>query len=371
MLGLGGIRSAALLQLAERGAKVCGFDQHVVPHEYGSSHGTLRVIRKAYFEHPDYVPLLNRAYELWDAFDQRAGGGLFVKNGLILSGPPESASIRGLEACYAAHDLPHEELDAASANQQFAPYRTPEDHAVFYDPEGGYLRVENCVAHSLELAKAAGAEIHFGEQVETWESGGLMACVVTDQETYFADHLILAQGAWSELFLEEIGIKVSVTRKMQVWYGAEGLDGVTGDSFPCFAGETDYGFFYGFPPVGADGLKIAEHTGGRRLRTPEDLKRDIVPEDETDLLRFLGDYFPKLHPHRTRHSACLYTNTEDGDFIIDRHPEHESVVFAAGLSGHGYKFAPVIAEALTQLALDGETMLPIGFLGTQRFFAQD
>ena len=123
VLGLGAMGSAALFHLAERGVRVCGIDQHAVPHDLGSSHGTVRVIRKAYFEHPDYIPLLNRAYELWEELEERAQRRLFVKNGVIVTGSPDSETIQGLERCYGEHDLPHEKLDCGAARERFTPFQ--------------------------------------------------------------------------------------------------------------------------------------------------------------------------------------------------------------------------------------------------------
>ena len=366
VLGLGAMGSAALWNLAERGVRVCGIDQHTVPHDFGSSHGTVRVIRKAYFEHPDYIPLLDRAYELWEELDGRAQQRLFVKNGVIVTGSPESETIQGLERCYREHDLPHEKLESDAARQRFAPFHVPDGHTLFYDPLGGRLYAEESLRELLRRAEAAGAELRLEETALDWTAGASGVTVTTSKGRYAADRLVLTTGPWAGEFLSRQGIALTITRKMQVWYGAKGLEGELDETFPCFAIEMDYGIFYGFPPLGRDGMKVGEHSGGETVARPEDARRGITPEDERPLLRFLGEVLPALKPEVKRSSVCLYTNTEDGNFIIDHHPDHGNVVFAAGFSGHGFKFAPVIGEILADLALNGATDQPIGFLRMER-----
>lgn len=366
VLGLGAMGSAALCHLAERGLKVCGIDQHRVPHDLGSSHGTVRVIRKAYFEHADYVPLLDRAYQLWEDLDSGAERRLFVKNGLIITGDPTSETIRGLEQCYAEHDLPHEKLDTKTATERFRPFHAPEGHTFFFDPLGGYLYVEECLREHLRRARAAGAEIRMEEPRPEWKSETSSVQVDTANDRYAADRLVLTLGPWSPPFLTAHGIELEVCRKMQVWYGTRGLEDAIDETFPCFATELDYGMFYGFPPLNEDGIKVAEHSGGQAIARPEDAHREITPEDETPLRRFLQEVFPTFEPAVQRYSACLYTNTPDGNFIIDQHPDYDNVTFAAGLCGHGFKFASVIGEVLADLSVKGDTNLPIAFLRMDR-----
>lgn len=366
VIGLGAMGSAALWQLAERGIRVCGIDQHEVPHDFGSSHGTVRVIRKAYYEHPDYIPLLDRSYKLWEELDGRAQRRLFVKNGVIVTGKPDSEAILGLERCYGEHDLPHEKMPADEARKRFSPYCVPEDHTLFYDPLGGHVYAEESMRELLRRARAAGAQVHLQEVMLDWSADASGVTVSTSKGNYAADRLVMTLGPWAVEFLVKQGIELIVTRKIQVWYGASGLEGKLDERFPCFGSEMDYGMFYGFPPLGEEGMKIGEHTGGDVLDRPEDANRDITPEDERMLLRFLEEILPGFRPSLKRFSVCLYTNTRDGNFVIDRHPDHSSVTFAAGFSGHGFKFAPVIGEILADLSLDGATDQPIGFLRMDR-----
>ncbi len=366
VLGLGAMGSAALCHLAERGVRVCGIDRHTVPHDFGSSHGTVRVIRKAYFEHPDYIPLLDRAYELWEGLEERAQRRLFVQNGVIVTGKPDSETIVGLERCYAEHDLPHEKLEVEAARERFRPFHVPDAHTLFYDPLGGHLYAEESVLELLRRAEAAGADVRLEEAALDWTADASGVTLATSKDRYAADRLVLTTGPWAGEFLSRHGIELTILRKMQVWFGARGFEGELDETFPCFATEMDYGIFYGFPPLGRDGMKVGEHTGGETVARPEDAQRDMIPEDEPPLLRFLGEVLPSLKPEVKRSSVCLYTNTEDGNFIIDHHPEHSNVVFAAGFSGHGFKFAPVIGEILADLALTGATEQPIGFLRMAR-----
>lgn len=369
VFGLGAMGSATLCHLAERGFQVCGIDQHHVPHDFGSSHGSVRVIRKAYFEHPDYIPLLDRAYQLWDDLDSGADHPLFVKNGVILSGSPSSETILGLEQCYAEHDLPHEKLTADEARKRFKPFHTPEDHTLFFDPSGGYLYIEDCIREYLRRAKNASADIRMGEPEPEWKSDRTGVQVKTTNDRYAADRLVLTLGPWSPPFLAHHGIQLEICRKVQVWYGTQGLENSIDDAFPCFATELDQRLFYGFPPLDERGIKVAEHSGGQSVARPEDADREISEEDESPLRDYLKKVFPALEPVVRHYSTCLYTNTRDGHFIIDQHPDYGNVTFAAGLCGHGFKFASVIGEVLADLSLNGKTKLPIEFLRMKRLAA--
>ncbi len=366
VLGLGAMGSAALYHLARHGARVCGIEQFGAVHDRGSSHGEARVIRKAYFEHPDYVPLLERAYDLWDELEQETGAPLRVENGLLLSSPPGSEAVEGLERCYRAHTLPHERLSSAEATARYPVFRLPEDHVCFFDPQGGYLRAEACIRACLDGAQRLGAAAHFEEGPALWESAGEGYRLTTKKRTIEADRLVITAGAWASRVLAELGLPLTVLRKVQLWYDTPRRDGFAPEAFPTYFVDTDYGAFYGFPVLGSAGIKVAEHSGGAPADGPEALDRDLHSEDEGPIRRFLDETFPGLEPVRTRHSVCMYTMTPDAHFVIDEHPDRPGLYFAAGFSGHGFKFASVIGEILAHLALDGRTAHPIAFLRAAR-----
>jgi sarcosine oxidase len=359
--------SATLYHLASRGLSVCGIEQHNVAHDLGSSHGRLRAIRRAYFEHPNYLPLLARAYELWEALEEESRETLLVRNGLLLWGAKDCASIKGLEACYDQHDLPHDRLDALEVTARFPLFKTQDDHVAYFDPMAGYLFVEECVKQHLTLAERHGATVRIHDRAFSWNPEGSGVHVRTDKGEFEAGALVITTGPWAATVLEELGVPLNITRQAQLWYDAPNIDDYGTPNFPCFAASLDDGFFYGFPSVDGMGLKVAEHTGGAAADDPDELDRALSPNDEERVLAFLSATFPNLKPTLKHFSACMYSVTPDEHFIVDRHPAHDNVVMGAGFSGHGFKFAPVIGEVLADLAADGQTNHPIDFLKLARF----
>ncbi len=367
VLGLGGMGSATLYHLAKRGIRVCGVEQFGIAHDKGSSHGVTRMIRKAYFEHPDYIPLVNRAYELWRELEAESGAKLLVQSGLLLSGKPDSGLIRGLESCYRVHSLPHERLDAPEAMKRFPQFTLPEDHAVYWDPEGGYLRVEGCVDKHVQMAQKHGADVLIHEDVLGWRSDKDGVSITTTKRELHASKLVLTAGAWTTSSFVELLVPLRILRKVQFWYTSPNIAEYQAGTLPAYYVEQAYGSFYGFPAINDQGMKVAEHSGGEPVDDPDELDRGLHPHDEDGVLRFLGDVFPSAQPERSRFSVCMYSMTADEHFIIDRHPRHPNVVIAGGFSGHGFKFASVIGEVLTDITLTGTTAHPIGFLSLGRF----
>lgn len=367
VLGLGGMGAAAACHTAQRGARVIGLEQFGPAHDRGSSHGDVRVIRKGYFEHPGYVPLLHRAYDLWHALEAQTRPGLLTYTGALLSGPPGADYVAGLEACYRENDLPHERLGAHEVHQRFPRLRVPEDHLAFYDPLGAYLRVEACVEAHLAAARATGAQLHFHEPATTWRATPHGVVVHTAQREIHADQLIITAGPWAGQVLRDLGLPLQVLRKVQLWFPCDTPEAYTPPEFPIYLVDRPYGIVYGFPHYGGPGLKMAEHTGGLPVHDPAHLDRALHPADTAPLQRFLADCLPGIAPQPLRHSACMYTCTPDLHFVLDHHPAHPNVALACGFSGHGFKFASVIGEILADLALHHTTQAPIDFLRLSRF----
>ena len=367
VLGVGAMGSAALYHLARRGVSVCGVERHKIGHDFGSSHGHVRVIRQAYFEHPDYVPLLRRAYRLWESLEEQCSETLFVKSGMAVFGGPDSEAIAGLDACYAEHDLPHERMPAPALCERFPQFHIPRGHVGYWDPIAGYLYVEKCVEQHARLAVENGAEMLTATEVVDWRADTKGVTVVTNDGELFAHHLVLAAGAWSGPALASAGVKLNVTRQIQFWYDSPSLAQFEAPRFPIFFVENERGPFYGFPSIDGMGLKVAQHSDGPPVANPSSLTRDLQPGDEGPVRQFLSETFPDLKPDLLRHAPCMYSNTPDKHFVIDSHPEFSNVSIAAGFSGHGFKFASVVGEILADLAMTGRTEHPIGFLGFGRF----
>ena len=366
VIGIGGVGSAALFHLARRGLRVLGIEQFGIGHDRGSSHGETRIIRKAYFEHPSYVPLLRRAYELWTELESAAGRPLFVRTGMLIGGPADGPVVTGVLRSASDHGLDVQRMTAAQAGEQFAGVRLPEKHVALFEPDAGFLRVESCVAAHADQARAAGATIIDNTPVLVWNSDSRGVVVRTADAEYAARSLVIAGGAWSGGLMQDLNLPLEVRRKVAFWH--ESTDGSYTQSggFPVFGFETVAGFFYGVPALEDGGVKVAQHSGGLAIHNPAGVDRMVHAEDSAPVRAFAADYLPRLRLEPMRHSVCLYTMSPDEHFIIDVHPGHRNVCFAAGLSGHGFKFASVIGSILADLAETGRTREAVAFLGFGR-----
>ena len=369
ILGTGGVGSTAAYHLARRGAKVLGLDRFGGGHDRGSSHGETRVIRQAYFEHPDYVPLLMRAYELWRELETECGVDLLHQVGLLQVGPPEGAVVRGVLESARRHGLAVDSLTAEETERRFPGFRVPNGSVGVFEPAAGYLRVERCVLAHLAAAKQGGAEFRTGVSARSWSSDGSGVRVVTDQGEFTAGTLIITAGPWAPQVLPGLGFALEVRRKHVYWFPAGDRRYHEAGGCPTYLFELPSGVFYGFPQIDDLGLKAAEHSGGAVVADPLNDSRELDAADLERVESFLAAHLPGAGRPMQRRSVCYYTMSPDEHFLVDRHPQHGNVFFAAGLSGHGFKFTSVLGEALADLATQGSTTLPIGFLSLGRFGA--
>jgi sarcosine oxidase len=366
VLGVGGVGSAAMFHLASRGARVLGLDRFAPGHDRGSSHGQTRLIRQAYYEHPDYVPLVLRAFELWHELEQRTGETLYQQSGLLQVGLPEGEVLAGVRASARLHGLEIENLSARDAEARFQGFCVPSFCEAIFERRAGYLLVERCVQAHADQATRLGAELRVGETVRRWRAEGADVVVETEQGTYTADRLIISAGAWASQLLGELGIPLQIRRKPLYWWRTGGEAYRADRGCPGYLYDLPQGCFYGVPQIDPRGVKVAEHTGGAAIADPLAVDREIDLADQRRVADFVSQYLSDATTHCTDHTTCMYTTTPDAHFVVDRHPEHPQVSFAAGLSGHGFKFTCVLGEALAQLALDGRTSLPIEFLSVRR-----
>ncbi|MCA9261205.1 MAG: N-methyl-L-tryptophan oxidase [Planctomycetales bacterium] len=365
VVGAGGIGSAALWRLARRGAAVLGIDSRRPPHDRGSSHGETRIIRQAYFEHPDYVPLAQRSFALWSELEEATGRQLYRQTGLLQIGPASGDVLRGVERSAAMHGLPLERLTPDEIRKRWPVLAVDEDWIGAFELCAGYLAVEECVSAQWEAALAAGAGQALDEEVVGWDLADPIV-VRGRRGEYRTRRLVIAAGPWAAQLLQGYGLSLTVLRKTLHWFHRESAPVRPDDGFPCFLYETDQGVFYGFPSVDGRTLKAAEHSGGATVDVVDDASREVDASDWEPTGRFLQRYLPQLG-QCVRGAVCFYTMSDDGHFCVGPLPNDARVCVAAGMSGHGFKFAPVLGEALAQLTLDGRTDLPIGFLSPDRF----
>lgn len=368
VIGIGGIGSAALYQLARRGANVLGIDQYPVAHDKGSSHGQTRAIRLVYFEHPDYVPLLKRAYRLWDELDQATTGTLFHQTGILQAGPLNGEVLSGLLAAAEAHNLPMETLTPADVARRFPGFAIDHKDSAIYDPSGGILHVEDCIKAQVHLAEKHGATTHLHETVHRWQVSGSGVTVQTNLGQYAAHKLVIAAGPWASTLLPDFSPHLQLRRKSLFWFEADNDDYTLAGGCPVFLFEQGEHTFYGFPALDGQGIKVADHAGGEPLKSPEDLDRNVRAEELHAVSLMLSQNLPESGRQLKHHTTCIYTMSPDGHFIVGSYPGLPQVSIVAGLSGHGFKFASVLGEIMADLSLEGSTSLPIDFLSPQRLF---
>jgi sarcosine oxidase len=366
VLGVGGMGSAALFELARRGRRALGLEQFTPGHDRGSSHGQTRVIRKAYYEHPDYVPLLHRAYERWYELEQRCGRRLFVECGCLSVGPPDGEVVPGVLRAAAGHHLPVEALSATDLRRRFPAFRFGGEVSAVLERDAGFLYVEECVRAHADEARRLGAEMRADEAAVSWETTAGGVVVRTTKGEYAADRLVVTAGAWAGWLLAGLGLPLTVLRKVLLWFGTSDPAALRRDLFPIYMAETPSGFYYGFPVIDGLGHKVARHDGGV-VADPAAIDRAVTAADADECRAFLRAHLPAADGPLRDGRVCMYTVTPDHHFLIDRHPELPQVVIAAGFSGHGFKFASVVGEVLADLAENGRTALPVGMFRLDRF----
>jgi sarcosine oxidase len=367
VIGLGGMGSAAAYHLAARGQKVLGLEKFTPAHDQGSSHGGSRIIRQSYFEDPAYVPLLLRAYELWEQLATDSQREVYRITGGLFLGPPDCETVAGSLRAAREWSLPHEVLDAGEIVARFPNFTpAPTDLAV-YEAKAGFARPELTVQAHLDLAVKAGADLRFGEQVLDWSETADGVRVTTGTATYTAGQVVICPGAWAPELLAEFGIPITVERQVLYW-----LDPTVGPApfvdHPIFIDENASGQqIYGFPAIdGPDGgVKVAFFGKGVEC-TPETIDRVVHPQEIAEMRGRVGELLPALDGPCLHSATCMYSNTPDQNFVIARHPDRANVTVACGFSGHGFKFVPIVGEILADLAMTGTTAHPIALFDPQK-----
>ena len=409
--GLGSMGAATACELAARGVRVLGLDRFAPPHTRGAHAGGSRIIRMAYAEGSAYVPLVRRAYELWQTLEGAAGTRLLSPTGGLMLGRPDSLTVRGASASAQAHGLAHEMLDAVQVRRRFPAFTPADDEVALYEEATGLLRPERAIAAQLLLAGRAGADLRYGAAVTGWRATADGVTVTTATGTHESAHLILCPGAWAPELLADLGVPMVVRRRVQHYWRSPGGDYAAG-RFPSWMWEYgDGAIAYGLPAPGGEGIDrgvkaalhhasapvadppgaadpvmdragpvvdrvgasvdragpaVVDHAGGPV--DPDVGAGEATPAEVRAMRGWLATRLPALAASDWLGSKpCLYTLTPDEDFVVGRHPRHERVTVACGFSGHGFKFAPVVGEILADLALDGSTAHPITMFAPDRF----
>ena len=375
VIGVGSMGSSACYHLAKRGYKVLGIEQFYITHELGSHSGQSRIIRKAYFEHPDYVPLLNKAYENWQELQMETGEQIYYPTGLAYFGEPDNEMIKGVRLSADRFNIPLENLNTDSDRQWSSQFKIPDNFELLFEPDAGFVTPEKAIKLYTAQAIKKGAAIHTKEKIINWKKDGTGIVVITGKNSYRCNKLVISAGAWSAKMIPGFDETITVTRQCAAWIKPKKPGDFLIDHFPCWmiADNLYPGCYYGFPILPKEkfgepyGLKIAYHYPGE-ITDPDKTNRETTKEDINNITYALKKYFPTMIDSVTTVKTCLYSNTPDENFIIDKLPGFEDhVTIACGFSGHGFKFASVVGEILANLAIEGKTKHPIGFLNAKRF----
>lgn len=384
VVGLGAMGLSACRELARRGANVIGLERHELGHAFGSSHGGTRVIRLAYFEHTDYVPLLQRSMDGFVQLSDASGEPVIERCGVLIAGDEDSGVVAASAESALRHGIEVERLDAAAIDARFPQFRHSAgfDEASprrgLFEPGGGFVRPERTMKALAELAQRDGAELRDHCEIEGWSTRDDGIELAFSGETRLVDRVVVAAGAWSGRVLSLPGapglpMPLEPARQVQAWISPDDPAMAMPDRLPAWLVDRNaLPPVYGVPvdPLATPGIpgesrtKIAVHGGGQ-AGDPDRIDRCVGEDEIGELRRLAARHLPGLGGDVDAASVCLYTNTADGHFLLDRHPDEPRVVLACGFSGHGFKFVPVVGEAVADLALDGSSRLPIGFLGVR------
>ncbi|RIK76379.1 N-methyl-L-tryptophan oxidase [candidate division KSB1 bacterium] len=367
LLGLGAMGSAAAYHLARRGQRVLGLDLFTPPHNLGSSHGQTRIIREAYFEHPLYVPLVQKAYENWAELEHTTGQQLILSTGGAMIGHAEGVLVRGARASAATHHLPHEMLSAQALRRRFPAFHPSDEMIAVWEPRAGILFPEKCIAAHLASARALGATLRFEEPARSWRINGSGVEVTTAKNQYVASRLLIAAGAWFTQLVPDLHLPLVCARQALFWFKPKSNPShFLPKHFPIFLWEYEPDhIFYGFPDLG-EGIKLAIHHEGV-LTDPVRIKREVDHQEASGLRTILHQFMPEAEGDLLNATVCMYTNTPDSHFLIDHHPRHPQVLLASPCSGHGFKFSSALGEILADLLTTGRTEFDLSPFRLARF----
>ena len=371
VIGCGAVGAATLLQLARRGQRVVGLDRYDPPHDRGSTHGETRITRCAVGEGEVYVPLALRSHEIWRELEAETGADLLTQCGaLILGGRDNLAPVHGkgdfIRRTIAAaerYGLAHEVMNADDVMRRFPQFQLRGDEIACFETGGGFVRPERCVAAQLTVAKRLGAEMRPNTEVTDIARDGAGVCVTTaDGSRIHAAEVVLAAGAWSPgLVGRPIGGHMRVLRQVLHWFDVDDPAAYAPERFPVFIwahGATSDDSFYGFPiPHDSDGFKVAREQYSTALATPDAVDRSVSPAEERAMFDDqVAGRLAGIRPQVLRSKTCLYTMTEDGDFLIGRAPENDRMLLVSACSGHGFKHSAGLGEMIAEAVVSAQPM---------------
>ena len=368
VIGIGGMGSAAVYRLAERGLNVLGIERYDIPHARGSSHGSTRIVRLTQPEDPSYVPLARATFRNWRELEAETGRDLLTTTGSIHASPADADLFTDAHRSVEAHDVDHEVLTGTEVNERFSGYDLPAGHRAVYQPDGGFVDCEQAVIAHVEAAHAEGATIRARECVLNWHETGDGVRVKTDKGRYEADDVVMTAGAWAGEFFPTLAAELTPCRRIMAWLQPEEPEQFQPETFPVFSLAGEHGDGYGFPVHDVPGFKF-----GREPSLPNAVDPDTMPLEPTTIeeerhREFTNAYFPDGAGPTMRLRTCVITESSDGHFVLGSHPHYDSIHIAAGFTGHGFKFTAVVGDILADFVTAGDTDYAINLHRIDRFF---
>jgi sarcosine oxidase len=356
IVGLGAMGALSAWQLAARGARVIGFERFRPGHDRGSSHGDTRIFRTAYFESPEYVPLLQRAHRLWRQLEKESGAELLTMTGGLAIGPADGELVAGVLASAHESELPHRLLDPSEMNRLYPQHRLEAGDVAVRDEEAGFLRPERSVAAAAARAEALGARLMTETEVTAIQAGGSGVVIETSRGRFAAGRALVAAGAWTSKLLPQLGMPLEVERQVMGWLAVDDPDSFSPQRFPIFIREIARGRFrYGFPATDGHSIKLAVHHEGARA-DPDSIDREVEDADLVPLREFAREKLKGVTGEVVDARVCMYTNTPDERFLATSPAGLPGVTVLSACSGHGFKFASVLGELMAELILDGKAL---------------
>jgi monomeric sarcosine oxidase len=364
VIGGGTMGTAAAWELGKRGLKALVLEQFEHVHTKGAHSGETRIIRHAYAEGPDYVPLVFRADDLWMELEALAGDLLFHRVGAIeLSAPGNNHAALARESAI-EHGIPFEWLAMDDVRSRYPQFAVGDDWVGGFGDRGGFLDVERSLRAMASQARSHGVEIREHAKVEGWSASDSAVTVSVDGSTETADRLIITAGSWTNQVLGDAALPLRVLRKTLFWLEVDDPARYTSDVLPVYIIGLPHHEFYGFPIWGRPGIKVAIHSGGDETN-PDSVDREISAAERDEIVEVARIALHGVTGRVLHEATCLYTVSPDHDFIVDFALGTSNVVIGAGFSGHGFKFTPAIGELLVQMLYGEREPLPL--LSRNRF----
>lgn len=358
VLGLGAMGSASLYHLALHGIPAIGIEQFALGHDRGSTHGPTRVFR-VFYPDPLYIEMGRAAQAQWHALEQRIDRQLLTLCGQVILARPDNALWRQGVAALQTTRESHEVLTPAQIRTRFPMMHAPMDRVGCWVPRAGFLEPEAALGALVSTACQAGAEVLASQQVVGLDRQGDRMEVATADSRVLCRRLICTGGAWTAALLPDLALQLHVTRQQKFHFRSPMMADLQPGRLPVY-GDYEMGF-YGFP-AWQDVLNVADDNWGDPVE-PDAVDRRADPAVQQRMAQWVSSLFPDREWEHVHTETCLYTNTPDDDFILDRHPDLSRVAIGAGFSGHGFKFTPLIGQLLVQLVLDEDPVPDISALG--------